>query len=84
MKTASMPSLRVAPQLREAAEAVLHEGETLSAFMEQSLRDAVAQHIQELGTPDTSHSECTTIVCKKCVLRCWHKGDVFLRTSAVP
>lgn len=43
MKTASMPSLRVAPQLRETAEAVLHEGETLSAFMEQSLRDEVAR-----------------------------------------
>lgn len=38
MKTASIPSLRVAPELREAAESVLREGESLSAFVEESLR----------------------------------------------
>ena len=38
MKTASIPSLRVDPELREAAEKVLQDGETLSNFMEQSLR----------------------------------------------
>lgn len=41
MKTATLPSLRVDPALRQAAEAVLHEGESLSSFMEQSLRDEV-------------------------------------------
>jgi len=41
MKTANMPSLRVDPALRQAAEAVLHEGESLSSFMEQSLREEV-------------------------------------------
>lgn len=41
MKTATLPSLRVDPDLRQAAEDVLHEGETLSSFMEQSLRDEV-------------------------------------------
>lgn len=41
MKTATLPSLRVEPGLRKAAEAVLHEGESLSSFMEQSLRDEV-------------------------------------------
>lgn len=41
MKTATLPSLRVAPELRRSAEAVLHEGESLSSFMEQSLRDEV-------------------------------------------
>lgn len=41
MKTATLPPLRVTPELREAAESVLHEGETLSSFMEQSLRDEV-------------------------------------------
>ncbi len=41
MKTATLPSLRVDPELREAAEAVLREGESLSSFMEQSLRDEV-------------------------------------------
>lgn len=38
MKTSSIPSLRVAPELREAAESVLETGETLSGFVEQSLR----------------------------------------------
>ena len=41
MKTATLPPLRVAPELRQAAEAVLREGESLSGLMEQSLRDEV-------------------------------------------
>jgi predicted transcriptional regulator len=41
MKTATLPSLRVEPGLRKAAEDVLREGESLSSFMEQSLRDEV-------------------------------------------
>lgn len=41
MKTATLPPLRVAPELREAAESVLHEGESLSGLMEKSLRDEV-------------------------------------------
>ncbi|MGS0998990.1 YlcI/YnfO family protein [Rhodanobacter sp. UC4451_H18] len=43
MKSASIPSLRVDPELRQAAEAVLREGESLSSFMEQSLRDQVTR-----------------------------------------
>jgi hypothetical protein len=38
MKSASFPSLRVDPALREAAEGVLQEGESLSSFVEQSVR----------------------------------------------
>lgn len=38
MKTATIPSLRVAPALRKAAEDVLREGESLSGFVETSLR----------------------------------------------
>jgi predicted transcriptional regulator len=41
MKTASIPSLRVAPELRQAAESVLKDGETLSSFVEQSIRAGV-------------------------------------------
>ncbi|HET7662098.1 MAG TPA: YlcI/YnfO family protein [Rhodanobacteraceae bacterium] len=41
MKTATLPPLRVEPELRQAAEAVLAEGESLSSFMEKSLRDEV-------------------------------------------
>jgi len=38
MKTASIPSLRVDPELRNAAESVLQDGESLSSFVEQSIR----------------------------------------------
>jgi len=38
MKTASIPSLRVAPELRRAAESVLQNGESLSSFVEKSIR----------------------------------------------
>lgn len=41
MKSATIPSLRVDPELRAAAEDVLEEGETLSRFVEQSIRDGV-------------------------------------------
>lgn len=43
MKTASIPSLRVAPELRESAERVLREGETLSSFVETAIRDEIYQ-----------------------------------------
>lgn len=42
MKTATLPSLRVAPELRKSAEAVLQEGETLSAFVENAVRAQVS------------------------------------------
>lgn len=41
MKSATIPSLRVDPRLRTAAEDVLEEGETLSSFVEQSIREGV-------------------------------------------
>ena len=41
MKTASLPSLRVDPELRQAAENVLNDGESLSSLMESSLRSSV-------------------------------------------
>ena len=43
MKSASMPSVRVDPDLRQAAEAVLREVESLSSFAGQSLRDQVSR-----------------------------------------
>lgn len=45
MKSATIPSLRVDPQLRADAESVLNEGETLSAFVENSLRKQI--HIRK-------------------------------------
>ncbi len=41
MKSSTFPSIRVEPDLRKAAENVLHEGETLSSFMEESLRAGI-------------------------------------------
>jgi hypothetical protein len=41
MKTTTIPPLRVAPELRKEAEALLEEGETLSGF----LLDAVTRNI---------------------------------------
>jgi hypothetical protein len=40
MKNALIPSIRVQPQVRAELEAVLEEGETLSAFVENAARDA--------------------------------------------
>ncbi len=41
MKSASLPSLRVDPALRDAAESVLTEGETLSGFIETAVRETI-------------------------------------------
>lgn len=41
MKTATIPSLRVDPALRQSAESVLHEGESLSGFVEQAIRQSI-------------------------------------------
>ena len=42
MKSAVIPQVRVEPELRAELEAVLHQGETLSEFVEASVRNAVA------------------------------------------
>ena len=42
MKTATIPSLRVDPELRRSAESVLQEGESLSGFVEQAIRQTIA------------------------------------------
>jgi predicted transcriptional regulator len=47
MKTATFPSLRVDPELRTAAEEVLEEGESLSGFVEQSIRDGVQRRLAQ-------------------------------------
>ncbi len=41
MKTATLPSLRVDPELRKAAASVLDEGESLSSFIETSVRETI-------------------------------------------
>lgn len=47
MKTATIPSLRVDPELRRSAESVLQQGESLSGFVEQAIRQSIAQRQAE-------------------------------------
>ena len=47
MKTATIPALRVDPALRQAAEDVLQAGETLSGFVEQSVRTNIGRRRQQ-------------------------------------
>jgi len=42
MKSATIPPLRVTPELRQAAESVLHDDESLSAFVESALIKQIA------------------------------------------
>ena len=37
MKTATLPALRVHPEVRDAVESLLETGETLSSFVEQAV-----------------------------------------------
>lgn len=41
MKTATIPPIRVAPEFRTELEAVLEQGETLSEFVENAVRQTV-------------------------------------------
>lgn len=47
MKTATIPSVRVEPELREQVERVLTEGESLSEFVEASVRDSVMRRLTQ-------------------------------------
>ena len=47
MKSATFPSVRVEPELRDAAESILGEGETLSAFVEQSIREGIERRLNQ-------------------------------------
>jgi len=42
MKSAVIPQIRVEPQLRTELESVLRNGETLTGFVEATVRDAIA------------------------------------------
>ena len=45
MKTATIPALRVEPALREAAQSVLAADETLSSFVEESLKANIERRL---------------------------------------
>jgi hypothetical protein len=47
MKTSTLPPLRVDPRLRKAAESVLAEGETLSGFVEASVRAQIERRLAD-------------------------------------
>ena len=62
MKTAAIPSVRVEPELRAEVESLLADGETVSEFVEASVRTAVLlrRHQTEfiargLQSLDTAH-----------------------------
>ncbi len=46
MKTAAFPSVRVEPELRDEVQALLEDGETVSQFIEASVRAAVLRRSQ--------------------------------------
>ena len=43
MKSSTLPAIRVKPELRQAAENILAKDETLSSFIEESLRAGIRQ-----------------------------------------
>jgi predicted transcriptional regulator len=45
MKTANLPTLRVDPDLRRAAESLLEDDETLSGFVETAVRAEVDRRV---------------------------------------
>jgi hypothetical protein len=47
VKTATIPSLRVEPDLRRAAEEVLRDGESLSGFVEYAVRAQIQQRQEQ-------------------------------------
>lgn len=47
MKTTTIPAVRVEPELREQLERVLQKGETLSSFVETSVRESVQRRVEQ-------------------------------------
>jgi hypothetical protein len=47
MKTSSLPPLRVEPRLREEAERLLREGETLSSFIVDAVEERIRNRLEE-------------------------------------
>jgi hypothetical protein len=47
MKTATLPPLRVEPELRKTMERLLAPGETLSTFVEESIRQTVERRLAD-------------------------------------
>jgi predicted transcriptional regulator len=64
MKSSSIPSVRVEPDLRAEIESLLTNGETLSEFVETSVREAVKRRRQtsafiQRGLESLAHAQAT-------------------------
>lgn len=55
MKSASFPLLDVEPELQQAVEDVLEEGESLAQFVEQAIRDGVTQRRGKIAQINHTH-----------------------------
>lgn len=47
MKTATLPAVRVEPELRQRLEVVLRDGESVSAFVEAAVRDSIQRRVDQ-------------------------------------
>lgn len=47
MKSATLPAVRVEASLREEIEQALNEGESLSAFVEASVRESLRRRVEQ-------------------------------------
>ncbi|MBC7995468.1 MAG: prevent-host-death protein [Rhizobacter sp.] len=47
MKSATLPSVRIEAALREEIERALNEGETLSTFVETSVRESLRRRLEQ-------------------------------------
>jgi len=56
MKTAVIPQVRVEPELRADLESVLHPGETLTDFVEATVRNAIAFRRLQTSFHDRAHA----------------------------
>lgn len=82
MKSAVIPQIRVEPELREELESVLREGETLTEFVEATVRNAIAFrrvqtdfHARALGASAEYHRTGVSIPVDKVVDRLQAKLD---------
>jgi hypothetical protein len=75
MKTATLPSIRIEPELRDELEASLKEGETLTEFIEESVRSRLRRRTEQAafiarGLASLEDAKTTGI---------YHPADVVIR-----
>jgi len=88
MKTSTLPSVRVEPELRTAVESVLFEGDTLSQFVEASVRARVERRrvqaefiARGLRARDEAKASGDYVEADVVVARLQRKLDAALRTA---